>query len=172
MICFSRYSEEFEDAKIDKSRVAFQSEWLDDKKKVKLPGERDLVKLNDRMNEWAAQMKKHEASGDTRSDWRYPGANMCGAQKISPEGEADGMGDMERTYELIARVGNPYNSWRESTAILAADLASLKHSLSSASVKDGRLMVDLDEHTGLTSGGERTKKDGKEGEPSERTRLV
>uniref|UniRef100_A0A0G4GSP2 Uncharacterized protein n=1 Tax=Chromera velia CCMP2878 TaxID=1169474 RepID=A0A0G4GSP2_9ALVE len=44
--------------------------------------------------------------------------------------------------------------------------------LSQCSVKDGRLVLDPDEHTGLTWGEERTKKEGKEGEPSERTRLV
>uniref|UniRef100_A0A0G4GS02 Uncharacterized protein n=1 Tax=Chromera velia CCMP2878 TaxID=1169474 RepID=A0A0G4GS02_9ALVE len=50
-------------------------------------------------------------------------------------------------------------------AILAADLFYLKHSLSSASVKDGRLVLDLDEHTGLHDfGSSEDEEGGEEGE--------
>uniref|UniRef100_A0A0G4H6K3 Uncharacterized protein n=1 Tax=Chromera velia CCMP2878 TaxID=1169474 RepID=A0A0G4H6K3_9ALVE len=123
----TRSGEEFEDIRIDRSRVKTVS-CLDDKERIALPHEEDLWKLNGKIDKWAEEIAGTKV---TSEDWR----------RTTLKDE-----DAEEIEYLIERISNPYNSWREAVAILAAEVSQFKKDVQE------KLEIAQDHNTGLTAG--------------------
>uniref|UniRef100_A0A0G4I8B0 Neurotransmitter-gated ion-channel ligand-binding domain-containing protein n=1 Tax=Chromera velia CCMP2878 TaxID=1169474 RepID=A0A0G4I8B0_9ALVE len=152
IVFFLKEREEIEDVVMDRSRV-FTPSGLESPAESEFPSEGDLLELNAKIGTWVEKIRN--LPPEERLHWREnlrreegEGAwccTCCLPHSETQGGSRDANQDLEslregaeeeseeataaRIENLIQRIGNPYNSWREAVAILAADLSGLKKEL-------------------------------------------